>query len=222
MFKYDGPFFNFLSRIMDLILLNIAWMICCLGIITIGPATTALYSVMFKMKESKDYSAVAQYFLEFIHVFRKAFPASCVFALLNVLLFIDFRVVYYDENFAFPALKSLFWAVLAVSCGYFSWLFPLIAKFENSVKEHFRNARLMLVRHLPVTVIITMLNLLPWLLAYFAPILTFQKMLLFWLFMGFSLIAYVNAVFLYRCFYQYFDQNYIDKLNKAKQDISKR
>lgn len=31
-----------------------------------------------------------------------------------------------------------------------------------------------------------------------------------------------NAVFLYRCFYQYFDQNYIDKLNKAKQNISKR
>ena len=220
MFKPDGPFFNVLARIMDLIILNVLWMVCCLGIITIGPATTALYSVLFKIREKKDYSVTAQFFLEFKNNFRHALPGAIALVLAAFLLYIDFRVVFYDKTFTLSFMSSLFWVVLVIAFAYFSWLFPLIAKFENTAKGHFHNARLMMLRHLPMTVIITVLNLLPWLLAYFQPVLTLQNMLLFWLFIGFALIAYVNALLLYRCFYQYFDQSYIDQLNKAKDEIS--
>lgn len=220
MFKYDGPFFTVLSRIMDMIILNILWMVCCLGVITIGPATTAMYSVYFKIREKKDYSVIAQFFLEFKNNFRKALPGTVALIGAAVLLYMDFRVVFYDETFTLSFMKGLFWVVLVVACAYFSWLFPLVAKFENTARGHFRNARMMVVRHLPVTLIITALNLLPWLLLYFQPVLTLQNMLLFWLFLGFALIAYVNSLLIYRCFYHYFDQSYIDKLNKAGEDLS--
>ena len=45
-FNYEGPFFNVLNRLSDLVILNVLWFICCLPIVTIGASTTALYYVM--------------------------------------------------------------------------------------------------------------------------------------------------------------------------------
>ena len=221
MFKYDGPFFTVLSRALDIIILNVLWMICCLPVVTIGPATAALYGVYFKVKEKKDYNVFTQFFQEFRDNFKQGFLASLVFIAAALLLYVDYRVVFFDETFSMTFLQGLFWVVLAVAVAYFSWLFPLIAKFENTFGGMLKNARVMLVRHLPLTAVITALNSLPWLLLYFFPALTLQNMLLFWLLMGFGLITYINSIFLYNCFFHYFDQAYIDKLKKAQEDLSK-
>lgn len=220
MFKPDGPIFSALSRILDIILLNVLWMVCCIPVVTVGPATTAMYTVLFKMREKKDDSVIGQFFLALRGCFRQAFPAGLLLVAVGALLLMDFRVIYYDSSFSMQWLRWVFWVILAVAAAWFSWLFPLIAKFENSFRGMLRNARLMMIRHLPITVIITGLNLLPWLLAYFNPYLTLWNMLFFWLFMGFGLIAYVNSLLLYRVFYRYFSPEYIAKLKKATEDLS--
>lgn len=219
MFKPDGPIFSTLSRLLDLMILNVLWMVCCLPVITIGPATTAMYTVLFKMREKKDDSIIGQFFRALRSSFRQAFPAGLLLVGAGAVLLLDFRVVFYDSSFSMQWLRWLFWVVLAVAAAYFSWLFPLIAKFENGFRGMLRNARLMMIRHLPVTVIITFLNLLPALLAYFDPYLTLWNMLLFWLFLGFSLIAFVNSLLLYRVFYRYFSPEYIAKLKKATEEL---
>lgn len=220
MFKYNGPFFTVLSRILDIIILNVVWMVCCIPIITIGPATCALYGVFFKIKEKKDYNVFTQFFLEFKNNLKQGLLCSLVLLAVAAVLYMDYRVVFFDETFSLTFMQGLFWVVLIVATAYFSWLFPLIAKFDNSFRGMLKNARIMMLRHLPVTVVVTALHILPWFLLIFAPALTLEKMLLFWLFMGFALIAYVNSLFLYRCFFQYFDQEYLDKLKKAQEDLS--
>ncbi|MGN0999066.1 MAG: YesL family protein [Faecousia sp.] len=219
MFKTDGPIFSALSRILDIILLNVLWMLCCVPVITIGPATCAMYGVCFKMREKKDDSVVAQFFLAFKNNFRQGLPGSLLLIATAAVLYLDYRVVYFDGTFSVPFMKGLFWVVAVAACAYFSWLFPLIAKFENSFRGMLRNARMMTVRHLPITAIITALNLLPWLMLYYMPAFTLQTMLLFWLLMGFALLAYINSLMLYRVFYQYFDPEYIAKLKKAQEEL---
>ena len=41
-FNMDGPVFRFLSRMADLMLLNVIFIICSLPIITIGASVTAM------------------------------------------------------------------------------------------------------------------------------------------------------------------------------------
>ncbi len=221
MFKYDGPLFTVLSRILDIIVLNVLWMLCCLPVITIGPATCALYAVFFKIREKKDYSVFAQFFIELKNNFSQGLLGSLLLIAAAALLYVDFRVVWFDETFSMPFLKGLFWVVLAVAAAYFSWLFPLICKFENTFKGMLKNARVMLVRHLPITAIITAMNLLPAFLLYYFPNLTLNNMLMFWLMIGFGLIAYANSLLLYRVFYQYFSKEYIAQLKKAQEDLSR-
>ena len=42
-FNMDNKFFTFMSRVADLIILNLLFLLCCIPIVTIGPAITAMY-----------------------------------------------------------------------------------------------------------------------------------------------------------------------------------
>lgn len=53
-FNMDSPVMRFLSRLCDLMILNILCLICCIPIVTIGASITALYSVTLKMVKGED------------------------------------------------------------------------------------------------------------------------------------------------------------------------
>ena len=42
-FDMDSPFMQFLNRVGDLMILNIIIVLCCIPVITIGPAYTAMH-----------------------------------------------------------------------------------------------------------------------------------------------------------------------------------
>ena len=41
----ENPVIAFLNKMADLILLNLIFLLCCIPVVTIGPAITALYAV---------------------------------------------------------------------------------------------------------------------------------------------------------------------------------
>ena len=64
-FNMDSPVMRFLSRLCDLMILNILCLICCIPIVTIGASITALYSVTLKMVKGED-SYIAKGFFDTI------------------------------------------------------------------------------------------------------------------------------------------------------------
>ena len=49
LFNYDSPFWSFMSRLADLIILNLLWIVFCIPVVTIGASTTAMYRVTLNM-----------------------------------------------------------------------------------------------------------------------------------------------------------------------------
>ena len=83
----------------------------------------------------------------------------------------------------------------------FAWnyVFPLTAKFENTIQGTFANAFVLSVLHLPTTVALTVLNLIP--LAVFLFFTNFfYKTLVIWVLLVFALIAKINSLLLRRVF----------------------
>ena len=39
----DSPVLQFITKLVNSVWLNILWFVCCIPVITIGPATTALF-----------------------------------------------------------------------------------------------------------------------------------------------------------------------------------
>lgn len=54
MFDVNGKFFGALSKLADMVIINILFIICCIPVFTIGTAITALYSVTLKMAQNKE------------------------------------------------------------------------------------------------------------------------------------------------------------------------
>ena len=54
MFGIDSKFYEVVSKIADLVVVNLLFVLCSLPIITIGASTTALYGVTKKMAENRE------------------------------------------------------------------------------------------------------------------------------------------------------------------------
>ena len=54
LFNLDSPVMAFLSRVGDLIWLNVLTMLCCIPVITAGAALTALHYVCIKMARNEE------------------------------------------------------------------------------------------------------------------------------------------------------------------------
>lgn len=100
-------------------------------------------------------------------------------------------------------LHVLFIAFGIVYFVIFLYLYPVLAKFYNTIKHTFRNAFLMSIRHLPYTVLMALITAAP-VAIFFIPTAQVQSIvLLLFILMGFSLEAFINGHFLVKIFDNY-------------------
>ena len=189
LFSPDGPVIEFLTVVMDLILLNVLTMICCLPIVTGGAAMAALHYVLMQIRENRGESRTGTYFAQFKSNLKNTIPAWLLFfagaALIAgyYLLFIYTRQV---EMWMFlPVI-----IVGMVMAGLFAWIFPLMARFENPFSVTVRNAALLAVGYAPRT--LGMIAVSAGVLLLFTRIFLFYA---FFFLMGFSLSAYLSTYF---------------------------
>ncbi len=72
MFQFDGPFFEVLGKITDVIFLSFLWFIMSIPIVTIGASTTAAYYVAFNQLNKRDGYVVSSFFRSFKENFKQS------------------------------------------------------------------------------------------------------------------------------------------------------
>lgn len=199
MFHPDSWLIRFLARVCDLLFLNIALVLSCCTVVLSGTAVTALYSITLKMMRGQDCDPVKG----FLRALRENFlPSSfaTILFLTDVTLLAVLRSVLYAETLLMPPAVFVLLAILAVFLtALLSYLFPLLARFENTFSHHLSNAVRLSLANLPVTVLITAVNLLPLLIGLLFPALL-GVVFAFWLLFGFAAGAWINSFYLNRIF----------------------
>jgi len=184
---------NFLRNAYDLLALNWLWLLCSLPVVTIGPATTALYAVTLKLAEEEPVSLVKDFF----KAFKEEFLGSLAMGLLVLVLTV---VALGDAWFAVQqtgAMQVLF-LVVAFLVGLaaltlLTFGFALQARFRNGLKKHITNA-FSLVFVAPGKMLRLMLVLLlPVLLALCLPLTAVKAIGFLYIMYGVSLPIYVNS-----------------------------
>lgn len=201
LFSLDSKIVQFFSRVAELMLLNLLWLVTCLPIITIGAANTAMYKATFSLIRDEGSSVFTIYFRSFITNFRQSTAIFFIMLLLTVLLVADAWVIFAGllpyASFQYALLLVPGVVILFMGC----YVHPLIAMFENTTRQMLKNAFLLSFANLPVTITVAVLNLLPLLILYFHTA-AFLAAGVIWVMLGFSTIAYVNSIFLNRIFNQ--------------------
>lgn len=199
MFRPDSWLIRFLTKVCDLLFLNILFLLSCMTIVLSGAAITSLYAVTLKMMRGEDYTPSKDFFRELRRNFLSSIPAAVLF-FVDVMLVAMLRTVLYAETLLIqPALfVSLSIAAIFLT-ALLSYLFPLLARFENTFPKHLWNAGRLALANLPVTFLLTIVNLLPLLLSLIFPSLL-GPVAAFWLLFGFAAGAYLNSFYLNRIF----------------------
>ncbi len=187
-FDMDSPVMRFLNRVGDLMILNFLMIVCCIPIITAGAAFTAMHYVLLKIVRGEEGYLVRGFFKSFRSNFKQA-TLIWLLMLLVVAVYAGDTWIFNYSGLVFP--KALVIAVVAVAILLLMaavYVFPLLARFENSVKNTLKNAMLLTFANLPKTILMMACYILPFVLGYFS-----TYALLFVIMFGISAPAYAAA-----------------------------
>lgn len=194
----DSPVLDYVNTLLSYIVLNLLFILCCIPVITIGPALAALYAVMLR-EARKEYGYLYRGFLRaFREMFFQALGMSLFF--VAFVLFISFSMVFwYSYGGALPMAASVLLAVLMLlTLGAGLYGFPLLARFQNTVRQTVRNAFGMTVAHAGYTVLLIGIEAAAAVLFYFFPLFR-----VFMLAVGFVFVALCKSLILSAVFAGY-------------------
>ena len=144
----DSPVIRLLGRLTDLMALNIIFLASCLPVITVGAAWTALYYVTLKMVRNEESYIFSSYWKAFRENFRQATVIWGGVLCMLVVLVLDFRMTGPLENGGLKPLQMLLAGVGLLFSMLVLYVFPLLARFQNTIPKMLQNALLIAVRHL--------------------------------------------------------------------------
>lgn len=135
MFHPDSLIWKYMGRVWDAIWLTCLWILCSLPIVTIGAASTAVSYVAMKIMKDEEGNITKQFFHSFRQNFRQATVIWLGMLFFGIVLGINFWFYYHMEN-TFSKVFMIVLLVLAyVLCMLLHYIFPVLARFDNSVKN---------------------------------------------------------------------------------------
>ena len=205
-FNLDNPVWNFMSKVADLIILNLLAIVCSIPIVTIGASWTAMYFVTIRMVRKEESYIIKDFFRSFRENFKQA-TVIWLLALAAIGIFAGDVVIYRMIPEQIP--KALMIAVLILAylvLGTIIYVFPLLARFHNTIKGTIKNGFLISLVNVPYTFIFIILLAVPFLLAFFL-----IEMAPFVLLIGFSFPAYIASIFWVKIFRKFEPKEVIEE-----------
>ena len=190
--RLKGGIIKFLTVSGDLIALNLLWLVCSIPIVTIGPATNALFDVCLKIVEDDQAAVLKRFFSTFKANFKQSLIVGVFSIFVIITLYADINYILAVEGNIQKVFIVVTIIVLALLLTMIPYLNCLIAKYNNSLKGHFINA-LKLAFVSPIQTILLWLILL-------APILMLlfiQPIIL--LYLGGLILLFVFSLPVYLC-----------------------
>lgn len=204
-FNYESPIMAASAFMVDIVILNVLWLLCSIPIVTIGTSTSALYYCMLKIVRKEDSSVTGMFF----HAFRQNLRQGCI---LTVILLVAAMFLYVDiqgcrmmGNTTGSVLKIVLMVLFVLLGAVFSYVFPILAQFENSTKNILKCAYFMSIMNFGKTVIMVICNAIP-LVLFFGMPYAFILSVPVWLLFGMAVIALLNSKLLVGVFDRYIEE----------------
>ena len=139
-FKYDGPFMSMMTRVGNLMIVSILWVLACLPVITVIPASAALYHSVVKVVREKGKGVVKDFFVSFTSNIKQGIILSLAVLFSGALLA---YCIYIGLQFkSIPGFLYLGIGIFLAIIWCMTVLFipPVLARFEGDVPTLIRMA----------------------------------------------------------------------------------
>lgn len=186
--RYLGSLFSSLG---GLLLVNLAFLLCCLPVITIGPAMVALCRVCCNVLRGRTDALLSAFWKEFRRDLKRG--VALTFTALPLLAWSAAATLAALEKQELPALTVLL-AFLVMLVSFCSYLFLLVANTELSPLDLLRNSFILMLAGRQYSLAGAILTIL----LFGVQMLLLPRTLPILLLIGFSLVSYNSCFFAWK------------------------
>ena len=154
----EGPLVRTADKVLFSIWLVILWIVTSIPLITIGASTSALFYVMLKVDREEEGHITKQYFKAFRENFKKATAIWLIMFLIGAFVLL---YMYLSGITNHTVGKVMFVVNIVVFIWFFSileYIFAIVAKYENTVKNYFKLSFYFASRYIIQTIILLALS----------------------------------------------------------------
>ena len=204
-FRGDSAYSQIMTKVFDVFWLSVLSILCCIPVITIGASLSALYYVMLKLVRDEETAVTRNYFKAFKENFLQSLPVTVILLVIVGILTADFHILGQNTGKNSSIIYGCCVVILLATAAVFSYVFPLMARYQNTIRKTFENAARLAASHLWQTAVMVVVNLFPlgWFLISAE---TFAAIFWIWVFVGLGIQAFVNSLIIRKIF---------DKLEEA-------
>ena len=159
-FSYDGPIMSFLSRVADILILNVLTLIFSIPLITIGAATTAAHYTALKMRREEGH-VLSCFWKSFKMNLKQSTGIWLIFAVYGLMSVLSYNIAVQMSGTMGTLVQGVIMATLILAAFLYVWVMPLQARFINSIKGTFKNAFYMAFKNFFRTLLMVLLNAIP-------------------------------------------------------------
>lgn len=170
-----NPCYRFMTIFVELLWLSILWIVCSIPIVTMGAATTGLYYSINKAVRHERGYVTQEFFNGFKSNFKKATGIWLISLAMFLLLTGDISITMsLIGGMKGSILLCISVILLLVLTGWNLYVFPFVARFENTLKESMGYAgRIALVEILYTVILIIIFAGMLVLTIFFPPTIVF-------------------------------------------------
>ncbi|WP_445661424.1 YesL family protein [Bacillus sp. FSL K6-3431] len=187
----DSKFYSILESLSNFFLLNLIWILFSLPLITLFPATAAMFAVIRDWKLGKHTSIFIAFLTYFKSNFMISFISGLLFFLFVFIFYIDFTLMDQLGPTMSVLVLSLLFILSLITLSVSIYLFPVIVHFKLSFKNALKNSFLYAVMYFPTTIVSILLLISMALLIFLVPIFSL---------IAFSVTAYIIFLLCHRSF----------------------
>ncbi|MEH7118665.1 YesL family protein [Neobacillus vireti] len=202
LFNLNSPLFKFLSRAVDLVILNFLFVLFCVPIFTIGASLTALYTVLLKMVRDEDQYIIKSFIISFKKNIKQSTIVWFIMLSAGLLLLANFLLLGSLNGVPMIFFASTLIVFAFVYLCSLLFIFPYMARYEDTIKTSILNSLLLGFSNFPYLLILMILTLVP-VIFIFSSSLGILSGLYFGTFGGFALFAFFNSYIFRKVFSKY-------------------
>ena len=160
-FSGNNKLFRFCTFALDIVVLSLMWIVCSLPVITIGPATAALYYSCVKCLRYQEPGPYTNFISSFKENLRTGVGLTIVFLIVAVLLRGGYQLldgVFPDSGTVSALVMMAYLLFLLFPIGVFSCAVALLSRFGYSVGGLIRDSIRITFKHLSRLLLVAVVN----------------------------------------------------------------
>ncbi len=155
-FNPEKGLWYWIGQFGDLLLINVMWLICCIPVVTMGPACAALYDASVRCVRFGRERVLKRFWTVFCRELKTGVPACIAWEIVLFACFVVLRLAWIGMVGGVPVAQAclLIWIILLiVPIGAFCWMFPLLSRFMFRVGGLIKTGLQIAVSKLPWTIL---------------------------------------------------------------------